>query len=219
MFETLLFWIFATVSISAAFGVILAPSILYSALCLIIVFFSISAFFIMNNADFLGTAQLLVYGVGLTVVILFGIMFTGDAPLADRAGKTKRAIIATLSSLSVAAVLYLAVQGFNIPGMEASPEWISTLQTVGSTGAIGELIFSKYVLPFELASLLLLGAMVGAILLSQKTFTPDDPGLTFSVKDGRLSPALKAEWRDNVGFPANPSTHSTNHPPEEETHS
>jgi NADH-quinone oxidoreductase subunit J len=216
MFETLLFWIFATVSTLAAFGVILAPSILYSALCLIIVFFSISAFFIMNNADFLGTAQLLVYGVGLTVVILFGIMFTGDGPLAERAGKTKRAIVASLSVVSVAAILFLAVKGFHVQGMEASPEWIRTLQTVGTTGAIGKLIFSKYVLPFEVASLLLLGAMIGAILLSKKTFTPDDPGLTFSLKDGRLAPSLVAEWRKDVGF-EDTTTHEND--TQEEAHS
>jgi NADH-quinone oxidoreductase subunit J len=200
MFESTLFWIFATVALSASLGVVLAPSVLYSALCLIVVFFSIAAFFIMNSADFLATAQILVYGVGLTIVLLFGLMFTADAPFPEIKGKLKRIIITSLSTAGLFALLFMAITQFNVVKMDATPEWIKTLQTVGSTEAIGTLIFSKYVLPFEVASLLLLGAMVGAIMLSRKTFTNQEPGLTFSIRDGRLAPVLQAAWKKDLGM-------------------
>ncbi len=200
MFESTLFWIFATVATVAALGVVLSPSVLYSALSLIIVFFSMAAFFLLNNADFLATAQVLVYGVGLTIVLLFGLMFTGDAPLPERAGKLGRLLIACLSAVALFALSFWGVLGFNIQKMQAPPSWIVELQTQGSTMAIGKLLFSKYVLPFELASLLLLGAMIGAILLSKKTFTEQEPSLTFSIRDGRLQPRVSAEWRKDVGM-------------------
>ena len=200
MFESTLFWIFATVAVSAALGVVLAPSVLYSALCLIVVFFSIAAFFLLNNADFLATAQVLVYGVGLTIVMLFGIMFTGDTPLSARAGRLGRLLIASISAVALFALLFINVLGFNVKQLPASVEWIRELHEQGSTLAIGQLIFSKYVLPFEVASILLLGAMIGAIMLSKKTFTPQEPGLTFSIEEGRLKPQLTAEWRKDVGF-------------------
>ena len=200
MFESTLFWIFATVAISAALGVVLAPSVLYSALSLIIVFFSIAAFFILNNADFLATAQVLVYGVGLTIVMLFGIMFTGDTPLKDRAGKLGRLLIASISSVALFALIFWGAMGFNLKQVPASAQWITELHEQGSTLAIGQLLFSKYVLPFEVASILLLGAMVGAIMLSKKTFTSQEPGLTFSISEGHLKPTLSAEWRKDVGF-------------------
>jgi NADH:ubiquinone oxidoreductase subunit 6 (subunit J) len=200
MFESTIFWIFATVALSAGLGVVLAPSVLYSALCLIVVFFSIAAFFIMNNADFLATAQILVYGVGLTIVLLFGLMFTADAPFPEIKGKLKRIIITSLSTAGLFGLLFMAIMQFNVAKLDATPEWIKTLQTVGSTEAIGTLIFSKYVLPFEVASLLLLGAMVGAIMLSRKTFTNQEPGLTFSIRDGRLAPILQAAWKKDLGM-------------------
>jgi NADH:ubiquinone oxidoreductase subunit 6 (subunit J) len=214
MFESTLFWIFATVALSAGLGVVLAPSVLYSALCLIVVFFSIAAFFIMNNADFLATAQILVYGVGLTIVLLFGLMFTADAPFPEIKGKLKRIIITSLSSAGLFALLFMAIIQFNIPKLEATPEWIKTLQTVGSTEAIGTLIFSKYVLPFEVASLLLLGAMVGAIMLSRKTFTNQEPGLTFSIRDGRLAPVLQAAWKKDLGMIDPNATQQSPHSPD-----
>ncbi|MCE2930137.1 MAG: NADH-quinone oxidoreductase subunit J [Vampirovibrionales bacterium] len=200
MFESTLFWIFATVAIGAALGVVLAPSVLYSALSLIVVFFSIAAFFLLNNADFLATAQVLVYGVGLTIVMLFGIMFTGDTPLKTRAGKLGRLLIASISSVALFALIFTSVLGFNIKQFPASAQWIRELHEQGSTLAIGQLLFSKYVLPFEVASILLLGAMIGAIMLSKKTFTSQEPGLTFSIQEGRLKPTLSAEWRKDVGF-------------------
>jgi NADH:ubiquinone oxidoreductase subunit 6 (subunit J) len=202
MFESLVFCIFSAVAISAALGVVLAPSILYSALCLIVVFFSIAAFFLLNNADFLATAQVLIYGVGLTIVMLFGIMFTGDVRLGERPGKIGRILIASLSATSLFALLFWGISTLNFKQMTASLQWISELQHEGSTLAIGKLLFSKYVLPFELASLLLLGAMIGAILLSKKTFTAQEPGLTFSIQEGKLQPKLVAEWRKDVGFEA-----------------
>jgi hypothetical protein len=111
-----------------------------------------------------------------------------------------RLLIASISSVALFALLFINVLGFNIKQLPASVEWIRELHEQGSTLAIGQLIFSKYVLPFEVASVLLLGAMIGAIMLSKKTFTSQEPGLTFSIEEGRLKPQLSAEWRKDVGF-------------------
>ncbi len=187
MMESIIFWVFATFSVVAALGVVFHKSIIYSALFLIAAFLSIAGIFVLNNADFLAVAQTVVYGVGLTIVILFGIMFTGDQFFNDSA-VTKRQLLAYLIvSLMTFGVLLPAAQ-FAYSVIPTPPMLREILITDGSTRLLGFAMFNQYALPFEVASVLLLAAMVGAILISKKRFegeeessikyTPSDSALT-----------------------------------------
>jgi NADH:ubiquinone oxidoreductase subunit 6 (subunit J) len=199
MIETLLFAKFALVSVLAAAGVLFAPNIVYAAISLLVVFACVAGFFLLNNADFLAIAQILVYAVGLTIIILFGLMFTGTQAFAPVIGQRVRQWSAAGIALVVSTVLAVAAgqmaQKFQI--RPASSALVAQYQQEGSIRLIGQLLYGKYVLPFELASLLLLGAMVGAIVIAKKQMTVVEEvagSIKFGLVDG-VTPHGARQWR------------------------
>ncbi|MCS6267219.1 MAG: NADH-quinone oxidoreductase subunit J [Vampirovibrio sp.] len=200
--DTLVFWFFAVVSVLMAIGVVFAPSVLYAALCLLSVFFCMAGFFLLNNADFLAVAQVMVYAVGLTIVLMFGLMFTGNQALPAQDNKWGWLVktIAVFSGLSIAGVLAKASSSF-VPKF-VTPMAEPMKQNVianGTATQLGELLLTKYILPFELVSVLLLIAMIGAILLSKKTFSDQGSGVFFSFDEGKLVPEALG-WKKDVGL-------------------
>lgn len=178
MLDSTIFWVFALLSVGAALGAIFTRSIINSALCLIAVFMSIAGFFLLNNADFLAIAQIIIYAVGLTIVMLFAIMFTGDKALEKH--KVNR--LARLANGIIAAYVFaLLLRGVLVSTKtilpQVSPEVATQFAVQGSTTMLGEMLFNKFGLPFELASLLLLAAMIGAIVIAKKRFAESDEGL------------------------------------------
>lgn len=186
------FWLFAGMMLLGALGVVLQRSIVYSALFLLIAFLSIAGTFVLLNAPFLAATQILVYGVGLTIVLIFGIMLTGDQPFEDAVGyeRPKRYFIipgivaAGVVGFMLWALLQpasLALKTFNplIKATGLSPEATSAgaqaITVDGGLSHIATLLFSQYLVPFELASILLLLAMIGAIILSIKAL-PEEEG-------------------------------------------
>jgi NADH:ubiquinone oxidoreductase subunit 6 (subunit J) len=202
MIDTLIFWFFAIVSTLMAVGVVFAPSVLYAALCLLSVFFSIAGLFLLNNADFLAVAQVMVYAVGLTIVLMFGLMFTGNQalPSLNKRFGWLTLSIAIGSGLAVAGLL-LKTSG------QYAPKLVTPLGTLakeaivqnGTATQLGELLLTKYLLPFELASVLLLVAMIGAIVLSKKTFETNSNGVFFNLSNGQLVPEATG-WKKDVGL-------------------
>lgn len=183
MLDSAIFWIFSVVSVVAALGAVLNRSNIYAALCLIAVFMSIAGFYLLNNADFLAIAQIIIYAVGLTIIMLFAIMFTGDRPMqmkkASQAGKVAYGIV-------IAYVFALLVRGailgsgFQTTGVN---EVLAARFTAeGSTTMLGELLFGRYALPFELASILLLAAMIGAIVIAKKRFYESEDEMLGEVR-------------------------------------
>ena len=175
MLDSAIFWAFAILSVGAALGAVFTRSIIHSALCLIVVFMSIAGFFVLNNADFLAIAQIIIYAVGLTIIMLFAIMFTGDKVMekqkVNRAGRLAYGIIAAyVFALLIRGILH----GAHEIMPQVSPDVAQQFQANGSTGMLGALLFNKYGLPFELASVLLLAAMIGAIVIAKKRFAESD---------------------------------------------
>jgi NADH:ubiquinone oxidoreductase subunit 6 (subunit J) len=200
--DSTIFWVFATLSVLAALGVVLHRSIIYAALFLIVVFMSIAGIFVLNNADFLAIAQTIVYGVGLTIVMIFGVMFTGDRLFKDGAVPRSQYLAYTFIALLSFGVLLSGVltlfQGreqFLYPQWQVAPSaaTINILQTQGSTPMLGALLFQKYLLPFEVASILLLVAMVGAIVLAKKRFTSEEEVLGLTKFDLNTESDLNPE--------------------------
>lgn len=196
-FDSICFWIFAAASVLAALSVVFNRSVVYAALSLIVVFFSIAGLFVLNNADFLAVAQAIVYGVGLTIVILFGIMFTGDRMIQDRViGKPQLLAYFVVGGLTFAALLPVAFYAYDV--IPTPPMLAALLYNQGSTPLLGWALFNQYALPFEAASVLLLIAMVGAIIISKKSFAPHKGGLKYTPSESALPHEAEAALLSSV---------------------
>ena len=159
--SVLVFYAFAVLTVGSAACVAFSSNIVYSAFALMGAFLGVAALYVFLAADFVAAAQVLVYIGGILVLILFAIMLThriGDVEISNRAvGR----IPALLIVGTVAAVMAGAVWRTAWPVAESLPE-------APSTYAIGNGFLGPYVLPFELASFVLLAALVGAIVVSRK---------------------------------------------------
>jgi NAD(P)H-quinone oxidoreductase subunit 6 len=162
------FGVLALMMLGAALGVVLLENIVYSAFLLGGVFISIAGLYILLNAGFVAAAQVLIYVGAVNVLILFGIMLVNKrqnfVPLRNAwVGKATTAVVCLgLFALLGAMVL-------------STPWAISAAPVAGdtSTVVIGLHFFSDFLLPFELASVLLLMALIGAIVLARREFLPD----------------------------------------------
>jgi len=174
---------FAILSITlvlGALGVVLLPNIVYSAFLLGGVFLSVAGLYLLLNASFVAAAQVLVYVGAVNVLILFAIMLVNKKEnLAAVPGLPLRRV---LSGLVCGALLALLIRvAFTTPWALPGPLPVGEEATI----RIGEHLFSDYLLPFELASVLLLMAMIGAIVLARRdvfssdivTGAPVDQGL------------------------------------------
>jgi NAD(P)H-quinone oxidoreductase subunit 6 len=158
---------------AAAMGVVLLPNIVYSAFLLGAVFISISGMYVLLNADFVAAAQVLIYVGAVNVLILFAIMLVNKR-------QPYKEVKSSLLRNGVTAVVCLALFTL-LTVMITSTGWQLTpvVAVVPSTlVAMGKHFFTDYLLPFELASVLLLVALIGAIILARREFIPDiqEPG-------------------------------------------
>jgi NADH-quinone oxidoreductase subunit J len=160
----LLFYIFAALTLLCGFLVIANPfsrNPVTSAMFLVLTIASLAGLFVLLNAFFLAAVQILVYAGAVMVLFLFVIMLL-DLKAEERRKIKSLGVIGGL--ISVGAILAIFLQSLHNSslGAEASP----TLE--GTTVLLGKLLFTRYLLPFEIVSILLLVAMVGVVLLSKK---------------------------------------------------
>jgi NAD(P)H-quinone oxidoreductase subunit 6 len=155
--------------LGAALGVVLLNNVVYSAFLLGGTFVSIAGLYLLLNADFVATAQVLIYVGAVNVLILFAIMLVNKqqdfVPLPKSwIRKAATAIVCTgLFALLTTMVL-------------TTPWGLSTAVAAGNKAIveIGKHFFSDFLLPFEIASVLLLMALVGAVILARREFIPDE---------------------------------------------
>jgi len=150
------FYILSALTIISAFGVVIVRNLIHAVVFLILSFVGIVGLYITLSADFVAVTQVLIYAGAVSVLILFAIVLT---PTGDRGNQeTFLRLPALLLALLVALTLgYVAIDtNWAISDREGFQQTAST---------IGEAILDKYVLPFEIASVLLLVAMMGAIVL------------------------------------------------------
>ena len=163
------FGILAVMMIGAALGVVLLPKIVHSAFLLAAVFISISGLYILLNADFVAAAQILVYVGAVNVLILFAIMLVNKQ---EDYVKVPGRAVRKVATGAVCAGLF-ALLGTMVLATPWSLSGTSPAVIDNTIVALGEHFFSDYLLPFELASVLLLMAMVGAIILARRDFIPE----------------------------------------------
>jgi NAD(P)H-quinone oxidoreductase subunit 6 len=163
-----------------ALGVVLLPSIVYSAFLLGGVFLSVAGLYLLLNASFVAAAQVLVYVGAVNVLILFAIMLVNKRE--DLSAIPGLALRRLLSGLVCGGLFALLIRvAFTTDWALPGPTPVGEEATI----RIGEHLFSDYLLPFELASVLLLMAMIGAIVLARRdvfstdviTGEPADQGL------------------------------------------
>ncbi|MFQ6058078.1 MAG: NADH-quinone oxidoreductase subunit J [Anaerolineae bacterium] len=165
--ELVLFLILATIAVISALAVILARNLVHAVLFMVVNFTAVSILYLLLNAPFIAVVQVAVYAGAIMVLFLFVVMLMGPqkATLTERlAGQRPLALILAVVLLgglgSVVAVN--ALRG--TPG-PFTPEQVSQ---VGNPQLIGQLLFTDYLFPFEIASVLLLVAMVGAVVLAKR---------------------------------------------------
>lgn len=158
---TVAFYVCAALLVVSALGVLLLRNLFHAGLSLIAALFTMAALFILLGAEFVAGIQVLIYVGAIAVLILFAVMLTQR--IAEE--KVKRYTRALLPGLAVALalVIVMILVTTGLAGYGFTP--FATEDTVGD---IGQALLSTYVLPFEVISLLLLGALVGAIVLARK---------------------------------------------------
>lgn len=162
--ELILFLILALVSIATALGMLTSRNAVYSALFLVLNFGSVAVFYIILNAPFIAMTQVSVYAGAIMVLFLFVIMLLGTEALPT--SKT----LPWQRPLAILLALILVVEGGYLLFMKnAAPgAFPPAPDSFGSPQAVGQALFNQYLLPFEITSVLLLVAMVGAIVLTIK---------------------------------------------------
>ncbi len=165
--DLILFIILAAVAVATALGMLLSKNSVYSALFLVLNFATIAVFYLLLGAPFIAISQVTVYAGAIMVLFLFVIMLLGAEQLPQ--GKVLRyqwLYAGVLALILVGEAVYILVGKHAVTGAIARPD--AALNTVESLQAIGKALFSNYLLPFEITSILLLVAMVGAIVLSKQ---------------------------------------------------
>jgi NADH-quinone oxidoreductase subunit J len=177
--EQVVFYILAAIAVAGALGVVLSGDIIHAALFLVVTLLMTAGVYVLMSAEFLSLVQILVYGGGVTILVLFAVMVTRVRdtrhPL-DGAQKP----FGMVAGIAIAAVLVLMVVKVDWRGArqvadakDRSPEQIVRVSTqsgneqVFDHEAIGHDLFTTFAVPFEVASLVLLVALVGAIILAR----------------------------------------------------
>ncbi len=155
------FIILAALALAAGVGMVALRNLLHNALCMILALIAVAGIFVLLESGFLAVVQILVYVGAVATLILFGVMLTrGMAGQRVQAANTQWALAAALAACMLVAIGVVLVRA----SWPASSEAIQPDAVV----ALGKALVDPYALPFEAASVLLLVAMVGAIVISRE---------------------------------------------------
>jgi NADH-quinone oxidoreductase subunit J len=162
--QTLLFLVLALVAIASALGMLISHNAVYSALFLVLNFATVAVYFLLLNAPFIAVAQVSVYAGAIMVLFLFVIMLLG----AERAAQAQSIPWQRPLAISLAVILLLEA-GFILLGQRGVVPMVTAElpSGFGSPAQVGTELFTNYLLPFEITSVLLLVAMIGAIVLTK----------------------------------------------------
>ena len=149
------FWVLSVLTLASAGGVMASRNLIHAVLFLIVVFLGVSGFFVLLSADFLAMAQVIIYVGAISVLILFAIVLT---PRAERDNsETVMVLPAIFLGVTLMAIMLFVLYDANWSVTATEPSL--------SAAVLGSSLLSVWVLPFELASVLLTAALVGSIML------------------------------------------------------
>jgi NADH-quinone oxidoreductase subunit J len=156
----LVFYLFSIVAILGALGVVFLPNVVHAALSLILTLLGVAAFYLLLSSEFLFLVQILIYGGAVATIILFGLMLTRGRDLMPIAIDGAQKPVAFLVGIVLGVTILVGIVGGDWPGYARQV-------TVVDVPHIGEALFKRWEAPFEIASAVLLVALIGAIVISR----------------------------------------------------
>ena len=160
----ILFWILSVVALFSALMVITSKNPVYSVLWLIVTFFSLSAHYILLNAQFLAIVNIIVYAGAIMVLFLFVIMLMN---LNKETEPPKNRWLKLTGAVAGGCLLLVLVAALRNSDMKQQSALVRD-GNIGLIESLGKELFSTYVVPFEISSILFLSAMVGAVVIGKK---------------------------------------------------
>jgi len=157
----LIFLGIASLVLLSAVIVVISPNLIHSAIALLFTLFGVAGLYVFLYADFLAATQVVIYVGGILVLIIFGVMLTNRIESPSVAASSTNQVLGSLT-----AFLLIAFQ----LGVIFRTKWHIgvTQSTDGTVRKIGNMLLNEYLLPFEVVSILLLGALIGSAMLSRK---------------------------------------------------
>ncbi len=166
------FFLFALVGVASAIMVITRKNVMHAALFLLLTFFCVGATYVTLRAEVIAAMQVLVYAGAVMVLFLFAILLVNIPRSLQLRQWTGQSVVAlVLSGLTGLWIIIATIRGFSKVTLNAA----ALDQPLGTPTALGRAIFTDYVLPFEIASLVLLAAMVGALYLAREMAYEEGP--------------------------------------------
>lgn len=159
----LVFYILSTLTIVSALVVVFSKHPMYSVLSLIVCFFTIAGHFVLLNAQFLAITHIIVYAGAIMVLFLFVVMLLNLNKESDPNKAPRLRIAATIAAGMLFVTLIASIRATELGQFKTPPP-----STNGLVEHIGQKLFTDYLLPFEISSILFLSAMIGAVLLAKK---------------------------------------------------
>lgn len=165
--DLIVFLVLSLVAISAALGMLFSRNAVYSALFLVLNFVTVAVFYLLLGAPFIAMTQVTVYAGAIMVLFLFVIMLLGaeNLPPSD-ALPWQKPLAALLSAILAVEAIYLLFMNARTNMAIAAPE--ASVNTMENLREMAMTLFNQFLLPFEVTSILLLVAMVGAIVLTKQ---------------------------------------------------
>lgn len=164
--QSILFWVFSALGIAGAIGLILNRNPVYSALSLVINFFSIAGLYLTLQAEFLAVIQILIYAGAIMVLFLFVIMLlnlSSEPKVSPFSMATVAAVI-----LGVAFLVEMLIAFTGIGAGAGETPFLQGNFDYNSTESIGMMMMTNYLFPFEMISVVLIAALIGAIVIAKK---------------------------------------------------
>ena len=172
----LLFWFVILLTLASAVMVVASKNILHAAFSLCTCFLGVAGIYLFLHADFVAAVQLIVYVGGILVLIMFAIMFSSHTQ--EERGEGGRKLLALGAGAGVAGMVFTAIllmlHKLSVPlrALNSKSDEVYRFTTGGggapTDGDLGYLLMGKYLLPFEVASVLILAALIGAVVIVRK---------------------------------------------------
>ncbi|PLR85103.1 NADH-quinone oxidoreductase subunit J [Bacillus canaveralius] len=159
--ELIAFMCLAIVAVIGGVLLLNLSKVVHMVIALVFTFISIAGIYILLSAEFLAVVQILIYSGAVTIIMLFGIMLTRHNDTSEAKTGKWRKLLLLAAVLGFAFAVYIGIYNLELPAAE------NTLHE-NNTEQIGIALYSKFIIPFELTSVVLLVALVGAIVLARK---------------------------------------------------
>jgi NADH-quinone oxidoreductase subunit J len=160
--EFVAFFVFSVIIICGAVLMLSFTKVVHMVVSMAAVFLGIAGMYVLLQAEFLAFVQVLIYAGAVSILMIFGIMMTKHQDTAAETVQPLKETLGAVGALALFGILFFAIRGTTFPDSQPMP------QAEDNVLEIGNLLFTQYVVPFELVSVLLTVAFIGAIVLAKK---------------------------------------------------